>query len=241
MKFHRKIKSVLIVVVLLPLAHFLFFPKASRCLAAHFYGPFDRIEFGLLVSYDTPPKTRDSLLHIYQKAIDRNLKFWKKLKGNPKIIYCHNQQLYNKYANPNRPATVFEKPYKVYLVLSNATLDIDILSHEICHTQLYAHLGWWKKKWQIPSWFDEGLAMQLDHRKAYSEAAYIDLLDRLDYYPNIKTYTSSKQFYKGTQIDVETNFILARHEVFHWLKQKSIVEICKKIKDGQSFQEVYNQ
>ena len=239
MESRSKIKLFILLVVITPLLHFMIFPKQSRCWAAHFYGPFDRIAFGLLVSYDTPVLTRDSLLQIYQEAIERNKEFWKKIKANPKIIYCHNAQLYSKYAHAKLAATVFYRPYKVYLVLSNEAVDVDILSHEICHTELYAHLGWWKNMRQIPSWFDEGLAMQLDDRKAYSESAYIHLLDRLDYYPDVKVYTSSKQFFSGNSSDIQRNLILAKHEIYHWFNQKSILTFVQQIKAGHSFQEAY--
>ncbi len=46
--------------------------------------------------------------------------------------------------------------------------DINILSHEISHTVLYRKIGWYRLHFKIPTWFDEGLAMQVDDRDYYS-------------------------------------------------------------------------
>jgi hypothetical protein len=43
----------------------------------------------------------------------------------------------------------------------------DVLAHELMHSELHHRVGAWQRMVQIPTWFDEGLAMQVDHRSRY--------------------------------------------------------------------------
>lgn len=47
----------------------------------------------------------------------------------------------------------------------------DVASHEYGHAELAHRTSALLRSYRIPTWFDEGLAMQLDHRAEYSEAA----------------------------------------------------------------------
>jgi len=73
------------------------------------------------------------------------------------------------YGIPSTPATVFYTPFRAIMVIGPDGINLDVLSHEMCHTELYHRLGWWRKEMRIPTWFDEGLAMQLDYRNTVSQ------------------------------------------------------------------------
>ncbi|WP_332368176.1 hypothetical protein [Spirosoma telluris] len=44
-----------------------------------------------------------------------------------------------------------------YLILGPDGNNTDVIAHELCHDELFARLGWWRVKRQIPQWFNEGL------------------------------------------------------------------------------------
>ena len=50
-----------------------------------------------------------------------------------------------------------------------------MIAHELCHDELFARLGWWRVKRQIPQWFNEGLALMVDYR--FSNPAVWDRAD----------------------------------------------------------------
>ncbi|MEL6925125.1 MAG: hypothetical protein AAFO94_13845 [Bacteroidota bacterium] len=206
---------------------------------------FESWDGTLYVSKDTPSATRDSLVMYLAKAEERNKQFWQGKEGKPKIIYVHTPEQHARYAWPQAPASVFYTPFQCIMIIGPEGIDLDVMSHELCHTELYHRLGWWRREWQIPTWFDEGLAMQLDYRKEYNEAAYVDLLSRLDYFPDIKTKRTPKAFWETGLVDSRQHYILARHEVGQWLHTHQrtglLNMIGQMVEHGRDFEELYGQ
>ncbi len=44
---------------------------------------------------------------------------------------------------------------------------VDVVAHELMHGELHHRVGAWQRMAHIPTWFDEGVAMQVDHRSRY--------------------------------------------------------------------------
>ena len=54
------------------------------------------------------------------------------------------------------------------IVLGPDGLNVDVMAHEWAHAELAARTSALLRTYKVPTWFDEGLAMQLDERSAYS-------------------------------------------------------------------------
>ena len=226
----------------MPLFYQLIFPKPSRCLWADWFGDFEKVNSQLLISSDTPQNVRDSLLLLLAKAEKRNDEFWEGRKGWPKIIYTHSSAQHARYAMPSAPATTFYTPFGVSIVIAHRGLNLDVISHELCHAVLYHQLGWWRRESQIPTWFDEGLAMQVDYRQDYGENAYIQLLDSLNYFPDIKSITSPKLFWEEGEAKSKQHYIMAKHEVAHWLKENGkerLFRMMDRLVEDDNFSDIY--
>lgn len=44
---------------------------------------------------------------------------------------------------------------------------VDVVAHELMHSELHRRVGAWRRLAEIPTWFDEGVAMQVDERSRY--------------------------------------------------------------------------
>jgi hypothetical protein len=44
---------------------------------------------------------------------------------------------------------------------------VDVVAHELMHSELHHRVGAWQRMVNVPTWFDEGVAMQVDHRSRY--------------------------------------------------------------------------
>lgn len=216
-------------------------PKVSRCFWVNWSSDFE-YHNGIYLEKNTPMKTKDSLVLLLDLGIQRNQFFWEQFTAKPRIIYCHSKDLFDYYANPKAPASAFLSPLGVFLVFSHEGLHLDIISHELCHAELMERIGWWKRERLIPTWFDEGLAMQLDYREQYSEERYIELLHQQVTFPELAQIATPATFGDGTEEETKQHYILAKHEVARWLEQhkmEGLFDFIKKIKEGKTFGAVY--
>ncbi|MEM7081000.1 MAG: hypothetical protein AAF513_20470 [Pseudomonadota bacterium] len=55
---------------------------------------------------------------------------------------------------------------------------IDVTAHEWAHAEIAQRTSALHRTYRLPTWFDEGLAMQVDHRSAFSRPALVGLLQK---------------------------------------------------------------
>ena len=160
------------------------FPQFIRCYFIAF-DDFQEIKQGVFVEKSTPKWQRDSLMSYTKKAQNRVKYFWGSREGKAKIIFCKNLNIYQKYAKTNEGAGFsVGTPLGSWIILNSEGLNVDVLAHEMCHDELMTNLGWWITKREIPTWFDEGLALMLDYRFVATQDSiqrYIDYRTELNY------------------------------------------------------------
>jgi len=55
------------------------------------------------------------------------------------------------------------------VVIGREGRNVDVVAHELTHAALFERLGAWNRAW-LATWFDEGVAMQVDDRAPYQGA-----------------------------------------------------------------------
>ena len=68
------------------------------------------------------------------------------------------------------------------IILNSTGQNVDVAAHEWAHAEFAHRVGFWRRNVQVPTWFDEGFAMQVDRREPYSQSALREYLDA----PNIR-------------------------------------------------------
>ena len=221
------------------LTHALIFPNETRSIGVFLYD-FEK-DGKLYYRPDVSEKKIVKLQKLLKQAEQRVADFWGEKTADPTFIFCDNDQDYKKFGNPaGSPAITFLK-FKGYVVISQDGMDLDILSHEISHVELYKRIGFFNRLFDIPIWFDEGLAMQVDYRPYYSIDTLQKLSDNFTKLPKVTTMNSPAEFFSGTHEEIMQNFRAAKYKVSQWYEFDVLKNFVEAIKSGKSFEDAYNQ
>ena len=163
------------------------FPQFLRCFCVE-YDNFLEIKPNIFVEEKTSKMQQDSLIKYVENAKMRLKTFWGSKNGQATIIFSKNAKTYQKYAKTTEGAGFsIVTPLGSWIILNQDGLNVDVIAHEMCHDELMTKLGWWKTKQEIPTWFDEGLALMLDYRFVSSQ----DSIQRYNDYRNEVSYLSA--------------------------------------------------
>ncbi len=235
-------RTFIITLVLLPLmtfAHFIVFPQETSCI----FVSFSNLEKKQNVyhSKKTTVAQLENLFRLKKVAEDKVKSFWgENVLLDYTLIYCNSEKAYNKYGTAGTPATTTRK-LGAYVVLSNEGVDEQIIAHEITHTILYNHIGWYKAITKIPTWFEEGLAMQVDDREKYFIDSLQTKINNGFVLPKLSTLANGAQFYTGDDDAISLNYVTAKYVVHEWLKKHSLKKFIEAMKSGVAFKNAYEE
>lgn len=151
------------------------------------------------------------------KARDSVAAFYGEVKSSP-IVSCLNQPALG--LEVSYGATRFAPFLPVIVILSPEGQNEDVAAHEYAHAELSIRTSPLLRTYRIPTWFDEGLAMQLDNRAAYSQDALRELLGREDVRPSeLKNISTPSQFFK-TGPQGKTHYAFSKCVVKSWLEEE---------------------
>jgi len=238
-----KIASVSIVALAVAAAavFYIKYTELFNCFTVNDSDEFRELNNNIYISKDTPKKVQDSILTVLEEADKRVCTFWnadKKTK-DPVIIFCYSKSLLSDYSKKNSIVT-YKTPLNSFIVFYKDCINTDMLSHELFHAEFCSRIGYFKNK-NIPAWFDEGLAMQVDYRKEYSVEKYNQLRDSLGMNINLSKISAPEKFYSGNYY---LHFVSAGHEVTSWfnkVKRKGLYDLINRISSGENFYFVYEE
>lgn len=113
--------------------------------------------------------------------------------------------------------------------------NVDVVAHELMHAEIHHRLGYLTRFLQLPIWFDEGVAMQLDTRPRY----VLSPPDAVNT-AYVRDFTTVSAFFKGDELALVRNYASAKLEVAAWLSKvgaSSLYARLQRMRDGQSFAE----
>lgn len=235
-------KAILVFLILIPLTtltHYIVFPQETRCILLPFYS-FEKNENLYYKKNSQADKIRllKSKKEISEK---KDSLFWKQNTIiDYKLIYCNDSAGFSKYAPSQVPAATYMK-MGAYIVIKDESLDENIIAHELSHTILYRNIGWYKRTFVIPTWFDEGLAMQVDDRDYYSIDSLLAKQRAGLTLPDVTQLKKASDFFSGDTETIMLNYATAKYIVFEWLKTHSLQKFIEAINNGQDFEKAYGQ
>ncbi|MEO6454256.1 MAG: hypothetical protein ABIN97_09300 [Ginsengibacter sp.] len=239
--FKTLLRVILIILLFLPLlaaAHFFVFPQETRCVLIDF-ADFEKQQ-NIYYRKDVPVNTIQQLIQLKFDAEKNVYQFWKDTGHiNYKLIYCQAESDYKNYGREGAPAVTNIK-LGAYVVIPGNMVDVNILSHEISHTVLYRQIGWFKLHFKIPTWFGEGLAMQVDDRDYYSIDTLLNKKNTGIILPDVTQLTTPEKFHNGSVTQVMLNYSVAKYVVHEWLKTNSLSAFIEAINNGYGFEESYH-
>ena len=198
-------------------------------------------------------KKLESIIKRSEARVDS---FFNGKKSDPVIIICSNPQQYEKYCSSTEGAGCsLGTPWVNSFVILNAQgMNVDVISHEMSHTELLTRLGWWTIAREVPQWFNEGVALMLDRRfvnNADIRGRYFDYLDEWLYYTGggqeileLRDIKSIKGFFNTSQKKVMLAYMSSGLEVSYWLilsEQQGVQRLITYMQQGMTFEEAYRK
>lgn len=117
--------------------------------------------------------------------------------------------------------------------------NIDVVAHELLHAEIHYRVGYIKRFLQLPTWFDEGVAMQVDYRPRYSLPSQ-DTQNA----DSVRKLTTFSSFFTGDENVVVQNYASAKHVVATWLSKVGSASLylrLQRMKNGESFAEIIDE
>ena len=186
---------------------------------------------------------RQELLEMIEQAKDRVRTFFGALhfQDETTFIICDDVKLTRKLGEDHGTVIVTFPTEAYYICISDEYLELDILAHEITHAELRSRLSA-KAQTVIPTWFDEGLALQNDYRERYSEAQWVAQTDNGKNTVAHEDMDTAAEFYSGTKEERRFRYLNAKHDVAEWLEKHGLqgfMALIDRLNGGEDFSTAY--
>lgn len=202
------------------------------------FSDFEKIAPEVYVSPGTPQIQKDSLLHLLSVSKERNTAFWGKTFP-VRVIFCHDPEVAKSYGYRGNIASFAMTPFFSFVLFTPDALSPDVVSHEMCHPELFNRLGWFRHEMLIPVWFYEGIGMQLDDREHYSETTWKEITGEGKTAPSLIRLKTREGFYTDAY---QVNYSTAKHEVARWLAivgQEGLYQLIDNLSLNSDFDRLY--
>ena len=246
-KKKESILSVIISLILLIVAAVVWFfefnPTGYRMSVSH-RASFEKISDNVFVNRNYAG-SRDEITHLIDEAKSRVKDFYGSLTCPDRtvIIICDDEKLLAKLGgdhDTHHLSTLF--PVKrSYVSVSTEYLTVDVLAHELTHAELYERLSG-KAFRRVPTWFNEGIALQNDYREQYGPEAWAEQTDNGKNIVAHEDMDTAAEFYSGTKEDRRFRYLNAKHDVAEWLVNhglQGLQALINSLNGGEDFSAAY--
>ncbi|MCV6591004.1 MAG: hypothetical protein OIF57_18580 [Marinobacterium sp.] len=148
----------------------------------------------------------------------------------PLIVVSSSQEEREAFGLYDVPGTLFFTPWRSYLVLNYQTANVDVAAHELVHAEVVERVGYLKRQFDIPTWFDEGVAMQVDYRPKYDLSEKITVPE----FKRVISLTTPDKFWSHDKNQNVENYRSAKAAVFELFENtdESLYSLLSKIASG---------
>ena len=155
-----------------------------------------------------------------------------KMISMPKIILVSNEEQARSFG-ANSTARAHLTPLGVCIVLGPKGQNVDVAAHELTHSEVSHRVGWFRHWREIPVWFNEGVALMVDHRKPFL-VKNIKLTE--DEIESVKNLDTGSKYFGGP--DTHKNYLASRLAVNN-IEPSTLYKKLELIRNGQSFADVF--
>ncbi len=184
---------------------------------------------------DSPsPDDQERYVRLTLESRERIANTFGEPKAKPVLVYFSRPDGFGPFKLNAFGSTQFIGPHTCVMI-GPAGQSIDVVAHELMHAEIHERAGFWSRFMKIPTWFDEGLAMQVDFRPKYLLAA--EDAHGLD---EVRHLTSFSSFFSGGEQVIISHYAKARVLVANWVERvgrASVYQQLHQLRDGQSFAE----
>lgn len=198
------------------------------------FSDFDEMAPNVYVEPGMPSSDLTLFLVLYKEARERISTTYGEFSARPVIVVGHSEKML-RYGNGYGSSHFL--PGKAYVVIGRNGQNVDVIAHELAHAELAHRVGYWKRLTQIPAWFEEGIAMQVDHRKPFDIENFRDVTPT-----NRDKLWWQAQFNSGGGDTVTFNYALSKEIVRAWRlghQQSRPYVLMNEISRGRAFEDAF--
>ena len=203
-------------------------------------GNYVQIDDGVYAARDLPLEERRRALTALRAARGRIAETFGMPVARPTTIIAANDREAVRFGLVDDvPGTAFISPLGTEVVLNLAHFSIDVTAHELVHAEVAQRLGFWTRAVELPVWFDEGVAVQLDRRGPYLiDCGAVDA-QRIR---EVRQLTSVRRFWHGDRGQIVRNYQAAKcaaAEVLERHPPRTLYASLARLAEGAHFDTVY--
>jgi hypothetical protein len=225
--------------VVTPTAVALAQPQAAACALINYRG-LDEVATGILASSDVTSDQRLDFVRLHAAAKRRIANTFGAPRASPVVVIGSTETLRQLLPGASLYASTIFIPYRSCVIVGPNGHDVNILAHEQLHAEIHHRVGHWNRLTQIPTWFDEGLAMQVDFRERYKWSLQSGGVDS----GAVKRWISRSQFFSGDDEELTRHYAMAKEEVRVWLQKvgrENAYLFLERVRHGERFVETYEE
>jgi hypothetical protein len=157
------------------------------------------------------------------------------LESKPIVVFFDDPNTFWPF-KPNEYGSSNFLGSRVCVIVGAKGQNIDVTAHELMHAEIADRVGYWRRFTQLPVWFDEGLAMQVDYRPAYTLSPSESEPTKVDF---VKSLQSSRDFFTLSDASLTKNYASAKVVVNQWVADvgsAAVFSRLERIRAGESFE-----
>ncbi len=207
-------------------------PSTAACALVNFSG-LTPTEDGWLIRSNRSAHEAAHLSALMTSARKRIADSFGEPRAQPVIAFFGASGKIGPFRMNTYGSTAFVGPRACVFVGHNGE-NTDVIAHEFMHAELFERVGYWRRFVEVPTWFDEGVAMQVDHRSAYAlpNESRVDAVRQLD---------TAGRFFVPDETHLTWNYAAAKLEVARWLNKvgaHGLYPRLERLRAGEKFEEV---
>jgi len=199
-----------------------------------------QIDDGVYAARDLPLEGRRRALTALDAARARIARTFGAPVARPRtIIAADDREAARLGLADGVPGTAFISPVRTEVVLNLARFSVDVTAHELVHAEIAQRLGFWTRAVELPVWFDEGVAVQLDLRAPYTIDCGAVGAERVR---DVRTRTTVRRFWHGDRAQIVRNYQAAKcaaAEVLERHPPRTLYASLARLTAGAHFDDVF--
>ena len=233
----------LILLIVAAMVWFFEFNSTGYLMSVSHRASFEKISDNVFINRDYAGN-RDEITGLINEAKSRAADFYGSLTcpDHTVIIICDDEKLLAKLGGDHDTHHITLFPVKrSYVSVSTEYLTVDVLAHELTHAELYERLSG-KAFRRVPTWFNEGIALQNDYREQYGPEAWAEQTDNGKNIVAHEDMDTAAEFYSGTKEDRRFRYLNAKHDVVEWLEKHGLqgfMALIDRLNGGEAFSAAY--
>ncbi|WP_432286159.1 hypothetical protein SLT36_05085 [Aminobacter sp. BA135] len=210
-------------------------PGIAVCASVNFL-PLTRLEDGTLVgshAFDTGQAAVTQQLLVDSK--DRIGDTFGEPRSAPIVVFFNSAASFWPFRLNDYGSTHVIGTRTCVLIGPNGR-NVDVVAHELMHAEIVDRVGVLAKFTELPTWFDEGLAMQVDFRPEYDIAGGANAETK-----SVRALQSAGDFYVPDSAQLTYNYASAKAEVALWTRRvgyASVLAQLERLRRGEAFEPV---